>query len=261
MFWQTDLTLLFVLIVIAFVAALELGFRLGIRFRPSADADPERTHIASIQASALGLLALLLGFTFAMAVSRSDERRVLVLEEANAIGTAVLRAQLLPVPYNQTAATYLKSHVDARLAFFEAGIDPVRLNAAEQRAATTEAQLWSVARDAVAADTKSIPIGLFVEALNAVIDVHEKRRVAFYNHVPEAALYLLVVVSMAALAVTSYGGGLIRRRHFWSNLTLAVLIAIVLAAILDIDRPRRGLIQVNQDSLVRLKASFSDEKK
>lgn len=261
MFWQTDLTLLFVLIVIAFVAALELGFRLGVCFRPTANADPERTHIASIQASALGLLALLLGFTFAMAVARSDERRVLVLEEANAIGTAVLRAQLLPTPYDQTAANYLKSHVDARLAFFEAGIDPSRLSAAEQRAATTEAQLWSVARDAAAADPKSIPTGLFIEALNAVIDVHEKRRVAFNNHVPEAAIYLLVFVSMAALTVTSYRGGLVRRRHFWSNLTLAVLIAMVLAAILDIDRPRRGLIQVNQDSLVRLKASLSDEKK
>lgn len=256
MLWQTNEGPLFALIVVAFLAALELGFRLGVRFREPADDGSQRAHIASIQTSTLGLLALLLGFTFAMAVSRFDDRRALVLEEANAIGTAALRARLLPAPHDRRVEALLKEHVNARLAFFDAGIDQARLDSAEKAASTSETQLWSEATATAALDPRSVPTGLFIESLNAVFDAREKRRVALANHVPEAAIYLLLVVSTAALGVMSYGSGLTGRRRFKSNGAVALLIALVLVVILDIDRPRRGLIQVNQDSLIRLKASM-----
>ena len=110
---------------------------------------------------------------------------------------------------------------------------------------------------AAALDARSVPTGLFIEALNEVIDIQEKRRVALDNHVPELVIYLLALVSIGALTITSYAAGLSARRRFKSNLALALLIAVVFVVILDIDRPRRGLIQVSQDSLIRLKADLS----
>ena len=126
----------------------------------------------------------------------------------------------------------------------------------EKQASAIEAQLWSHAMAAAALDARSVPTGLFIEALNEVIDIQEKRRVALDNHVPELVIYLLALVSIGALTITSYAAGLSARRRFKSNLALALLIAVVFVVILDIDRPRRGLIQVSQDSLIRLKAAL-----
>lgn len=94
-----------------------------------------------------------------------------------------------------------------------------------------------------------------MQSLNEVSDVRELHRVALDNHVPEAVVHLLLAASVVALALVAYGCGPNGRRGFVSNATFALLLALVLTRIFDIDRPRRGLIQVSQDSLVRLKAS------
>lgn len=204
----------------------------------------------------LGLLALLLGFTFSMAVSRFDARKALVLEEANGIGTAALRAQLLPSPQAGDIRRLLVAYTSARLDFYAAGIDPGRLEAANAQASRIEDQLWAMAVAVAAEDPRSVPIGLFIDSLNEVIDVKEKRRVALDNHVPETVLLLLYVTSFAALVLVGYGCGLGGQRHFLLNALLACLFALVLTTILDIYRPRRGLVQVSQDSLTRLKAEL-----
>jgi len=255
MFWELNEIALLLGLLAGYLLVLELSFRLG-RARAARGDAGAREHIGSLQGSMLGLLALLLGFTFAMAVSRFDTRKALVLEEANAIGTTLLRASLLPEPAQQEVPLQLAAYVDARLAFYAAGVDPARLAAANASAARLERQLWSLGSAAAQADVRSVPVGLFIQSLNEVIDVREKCRVALDNHVPEAVIHLLLVSSCVALALVAYGCGLSRRRRFVSNATFALLLALVLTTILDIDRPRRGLIQVSQDSLVRLKASL-----
>lgn len=98
----------------------------------------------ALQGAVLGLLALLLGFTFAMAVQRFETRKSLVLEESNAIGTASLRAQFLPVAQQQEAAQLFKRCVAARVEFYNAGIDESRLDAAFATSAQIQRQLWAV---------------------------------------------------------------------------------------------------------------------
>ena len=97
---------------------------------------------------------------------------------------------------------------------------------------------------------------LFAEALNDVIDLHEKRMQSLEDHVPELVLWLLFAVAAVSFGFIGYNSGLAGRRHLVSSVVLAVLVMAVLAVILDIDRPRRGLIQVGQDSMVRLKAGM-----
>lgn len=236
---------------VLFVAAIEVGFRTACRRQAQWD-DATKSHVSGLQAAVLGLLALLLGFTFAMAVSRFDARKALVLEEANGIGTAYLRARFLPSPQNHEVAQLLKDYVAARLDFYEAGIEQGRLDAANATAARIESALWASTVSAAGTDPGSIPIGLFIESVNEVIDVREKRRVALDNHVPEVVLYLLYVTAVVALGLVGYSAGLAGKRRLASGAIVAGLIALVLTTILDIDRPRRGLILVSQDSLIRL---------
>jgi hypothetical protein len=246
---------LLVALLIGSLLSLEVGFRLG-RWRRAAADEGLRAHLMALQGAILGLLALLFGFTFAMAISRYEVRKALVLEEANALGTTVLRAQLLPNPEADSARRLLREYVDARLAFYAAGVDTHLLDLSNQRALGLQAELWQLGRAAALEDPRSVPIGLFLEALNGVIDDHEKRLTALDNHVPPTVLVLLALVSLTALGLMAFVCGLDLRRRFLPNALLALLLSVVFATILDLDRPRRGLIRVSQGSLERLANSF-----
>lgn len=255
MLWRIDEFVLLLAFVGTFLVVIEGGFRFGLRRSDQSD-EADKTHVSSLQAAVLGLLALLLGFTFFMATSRYDARKLLVLEEANAIGTTHLRSRFLPIEQRRAAHELLRAYVSTRLAFYSAGIDSARLEKANNDSARIEGELWALALEAAAQDPRSLPTRLFIESLNDVIDAHEKSRIALDNHVPEAVLYLLLIVSITSLGLLGYGCGLARRRRFASNALFALLIVLVLVIILDIDRPRRGLIEVPQDSLIRLQATL-----
>jgi hypothetical protein len=257
MLFELDLITLLPCAIAAFLIALEVGYRLGRRRQDKTD-EPDKSHTNALQGATLGLLALLLGFTFAMAVSRFDNRKTVLMEQANAIGTAELRSRLLPAPLAEKAAPLFRTYVDDWLQYRLAGNDIAAIKAAEQRASKVEGELWSIARDASLADPRSTPAGLFVAAMNEVIDMHERRHRSLQDRVPEAVILLLFAVAMLALGQIAYGAGLSGRRRQIANVTFGFIIALVLVIILDIDRPRRGLIQVSQDSMLRLQESLRE---
>jgi hypothetical protein len=236
--------------VFLFVAA-EIGCWLGAK-SPDRERDQVRAHITTIQSALLGLLALLIGFTFSIALSRYDARRDLVLGEANAIGTTALRAQFLPEGHGATAIGLLKDYTDTRFIYTPSDERPDR--AAEQALLD---KLWAEAVFATAQDPKSVSAGLFVQSLNDVIDFNEKRRIANRNHVPEVAFLLLFALSAVAVGFTGYGAGLVGTRQRVPNAIIAVSIAVVIMMIADLDRPKRGLITVDQQALTDVKNSFS----
>jgi hypothetical protein len=238
-----------------FTVAIEVGFRLGRHRFEKAD-ETEKSLSSALQAAILGLLALLIGFTFAMAVARHDQRRSVLLEQANAIGTAELRSRLLAAAHAEAAAPLFREYVDAWIDFRAAMIDIAAATAAEERAAGIEGQLWEIARAATVEDPHSIPAGLFAAAMNDVIDMHERRHRATVDRVPEAVILLLFGVATLALGQVAYTAGLGGHRRHVATFTFALLIALVMVVILDIDRPRRGLIQVSQESLLRLQESL-----
>lgn len=260
MIWSMNESVLFLAAFALFIFVIEVSFRLGLRKNSREDTDG-KTHVGALQAAALVLLALLLGFTFAMAVARFDMRKSLVIDEANAIGTTALRAQFLPEPQRSEAELLLKKYVSTRLDFYSAGIDQARLNAAGSAAQQIEERLWSLAVSAASADVRSVPVSLFIQSLNDLIDNNEKRRAALDNHVPQAVVLLLFFVSAVSLGFVSYGCGLTGQRRFMMNIIFAMLIAMVITVILDIDRPRRGLVKISQDSMLRLKNSLHGEKR
>jgi hypothetical protein len=239
-----------------FVIALEVGYRLGVRRQVRAD-EPDKTHANALHGAVLGLLALLLGFTFAMAVSRYEERKTLMTDQANAIGTAALRGKLLPHPHADRSAVLFREYVDSRLQYNTAGRDDAMVETAEARASKLEDELWGISRTLLTEDPRSQPASLFTQALNEVIDIREKRRFALNDRVPGAVTVMLFIVSMVAMGLVAYGCGLTGRRRPLANLTFACLIALVLTIILDIDAPRVGFVTVNPESLLRLQQSMN----
>lgn len=247
-----------IIILCLFVTLLvitELGYRQGLAASEDYE-DAGKTQLSTLQGAVLGLLALLLAFSFAMAEARFEERRALVVDESNAIGTVYLRSQMLAEPYRGDIARLLRDYVDARLNFFYAGVDPVKLKDAASRAEQLQKELWD---EAVAATQKyphPVPSGMFITSLGDAYDVYEKREAARENHVPEIVLWLLFVVTIGAMEFVGYVCGVEKCRSHSRTMVIAVLLSLVILVIVDLDRPRRGLIEVSQESMLELRATM-----
>lgn len=236
--------------LVLLIGAAELGLRIGRRVRARGDAVPPA--LGTIESASLGLLALMIGFTFSMALTRYDGRRGAVLDEANAIGTTLLRSQLLPEAEAHASAGLLTQYAKVRLTLGTAPYgSPARTDAIRQSLALQN-DLWREAVAASATDAHSTPIGLYVQALNDMIDMHEKRLTALRNHVPEIVVLLLYLIALTATGFTGYGAGLAGDGERGSKLLMAVLIATVLILVIDLDRPYRGLVTVSQQPMIDL---------
>ncbi len=236
----------------------EIGFRIG-RFVQARTDEEIKSLTGAIQASVLGLLALLLGFTFSMSMQRFDARNHALISEANAIGTAQLRAQLLPERFQQETSSLLEAYLESRVA---AG--KVELTAFEDRKAYNreiarlQAELWTLAVNAAHEEPSPVKTGAFINALNEMIDAQGKRNALLDMHVPEVVLLLLFTVFMCSGGMLGYSSGLSGRRIVAPTLMMSFLIALIVFIIIDLDRPRRGLIQVDQRSLEMLLSQSSD---
>jgi hypothetical protein len=142
------------------------------------------------------------------------------------------------------------------VAFYDAVSDRARLEATNTASERLQEQLWMMAIAMAEQDPSSMPSGLFVPALNNVMELYAKRLRGLENHVPETVLYLVCMVAVVALSFIGYGCGLRGRRHLVSTAFVALLLALVLAVILDLDRPRRGLLKVGQESMVSVQKTL-----
>lgn len=242
---------LLVVIVLVVLLAIEGGYRLGMS-RPQEE--EKDTPVGEMVAATLGLLAFLLAFTFGLAASRYDTRRQLLLDEANAIGTTYLRSQMLPEAGRDTRVL-LRQYVDTRLEAARTGNIPRAI----QRSEMLQGQLWERVVPIAAKHPDSIVVGLYIQSLNDVIDLHAKRLTASVrNRIPLAiwiALYSATVLSFAALG---YHAGLARARRSPAILPVALTFALVIGLIADLDRPREGTLTVDQQALIDLRASMRE---
>lgn len=240
---------LLVAIVLLVLIAVEAGYRLGKSGRTEKDED---TPVGEMVGATLGLLAFLLAFTFGLAASRYDTRRQLLLDEANAIGTTYLRAGMLPEGRDEIRSL-LRQYVDIRLE----AVQPGKTQASIRRSEMLQKQLWESAVPIAQKNPGSIVVGLYIQSLNEVIDLHAKRLTAgVRNRIPLAiwgALYGVTVLSFAALG---YHAGLSRTRRSPAILPVALTFAVVIWLIADLDRPQEGALTVSQQAMIDLRASM-----
>jgi hypothetical protein len=244
------------LVILVLGAALAMGFVLGVRERRT-EQEREFSQLSTLQAALLGLLALLLGFSFSMATTRWELRKHALIDEANAIGTTYLRTSLLPEAQRKDVAALLVEYVDVRLAPEAIGPDPAERARSAEEARRLQSRIWQLAMAAVAIDPRPVTTGLFVPSLNAMIDAHGTCVALIEDHVPDSVLWLLIAVAVGATALTGFAAGLTGLRNLVAGGAVSLLVALVMLLIVDLDRPARGLIRVSAAGLRDVRASMT----
>ncbi len=240
---------LVVVLFVFIVAGIELGYRLGQKTQELL-IEPTRSQINAIQASMLALLALVLGFTFSLSLQRFDDRAKAVVDEANAIATTYLRTHLLPDSVRAETQKLLGEYVDYRL---KAG--KVSLDLADDRTSLMAQSdnrlegIWRLTAKVAREDGGPVTSGLFMTSLNEMIDASGSRDATVKRHVPSLVLLLLFLTFILTAGVIGYANGAENHRPSIAAYVLALLIALLVFIIIDLDRPRRGLMQVPQDSM------------
>jgi hypothetical protein len=247
-----DLPSIFLVSLVVILAVSEIGRRIGTRMGAKGG-----DNVSTLEGAILGLLALMISFTFAMALSRFEARRDAVLNEANAIGTTALRARLLPTPHGSEALKLLHEYVQIRLDPTRGFVSSLELNETIIRSNAIQEALWQHAKAVAAKDNAMVPTGLFIQTLNEMIDDQEKRLTSIRNRVPNIVLLALYAMATIAAGFTGYAGGLEARRSRLPVYLMAILIAAVILLIQDLDRPGTGFITVSQQPMVDTAASLA----
>jgi hypothetical protein len=259
MFWQPlellPLWSIFLLTCLIVALPLEIGYRLGRRhhLRGAGESDPS---IGVVVASILGLLAFLLAFTFNMAASRYEDRRQVVLQEANAIETAYLRTRLLPEHQHSEAAGLLRQYVDIRVQAARPKVSPEELARDVARSEEIQRRIWGMAMRAAEQDP-TVMTGLFIQALNQVFDIHSERvLVGVHSQIPFMIWMGLLGVAMIGLASAGFQAGCTSTRRSIVIFGLVLAFAGVMTLIADLDNPREGFLKTQQGPILVLQQSM-----
>jgi hypothetical protein len=246
---QLPLWAVFAVNVAIVLLAVTCGYRAGLLRRKLAEGEPEGA-VGSVVGATLGLLAFMLAFTFGMTANRFDTRKQLLLDEVNALGTASLRADLLPEPHRTACRDLLRQYVDLRV---QTGLDPKILPLGLEESARIQQALWSHAMALARADMNSDIGALFVESLNTVIELHTSRvTVGLKYRIPPRIWQVLIALTILSMTSVGYHFGIVGRSSFAAHLLLAISFSLVVLLVADLDRAASGLLKVSQQPMIEL---------
>lgn len=237
---------------------LEVGRRIGLHYFKK---DPEGSQkgISAVEGAVFGLLGLFIAFTFSGAVSRWDDRRSLITEEVNDIGTAFLRIDLLPAENQSEMKNLFRQYIDTRIETYKYGDAKNLVQANIDRIAKLQNEIWILAVTSSASPGASLDAGkLLLPALNAMFDITTTRVIASETHPPVIVFYLLYLMSLLSALLAGYGMSGSKTRKFLHMAVFAAIISITVYVILDIEYPRSGLFRLNtvDQHLVDLRKSM-----
>jgi hypothetical protein len=223
---------------------LELGRRLALR-RASLPKKEGKAGLGTLKATIYGLTSLILAFSFSGAMSRYDARRELILAEANAIGTAYLRLDLLPGEDQPRLRELFRQYVDARIAIYLALPDITAAQKQVARSKELQADIWAAATSAINRAGSSPSGAAVVLALNEMIDLTTTRMVAAMAH-PPAIIFAMIFILMLASALVAGQDMAAARRQFTHHLAYALVLSMTVYVVLEIEFPRLGLIRIDR---------------
>ena len=240
--------IVFLVALVAQSAAANVGGRLRRRVRPLGM--DEREDFDTVLTATLTLMALIIGFTFSMAVSRFDQRKNYEEAEANAIGTEYLRADLLPPDDAVRVRESLRIYLDQRVLFYlgderrlgEASVDPAKL----------QIELWSPVVHAATAQPTPVS-ALAVAGMNDVLNSQGYTQAAWLNRIPVAAWSLMGLIAICSNLLLAYRE---RSTGMLALLVLPTIASIAFFLIADIDSPGGGIIRVHPHNLIALSQSL-----
>lgn len=224
---------------------MEAGRRFG-HYRKKRDPDAADAGISTVDGAIYGLLGLVIAFTFSGAATRFDHRRDLVTQEANAIGTAFLRVDLLPPAVQPVIKQDFRDYLDTRLAYYHAiPDDPDGMRAAQSKYTMLQGKIWSESVAGCKEAGSPATTSLVLASLNDMIDITTTRAVAAEMHPPLAIFMALLALALTGAFLAGYGISGAKKRNWAHMLIFAGVMSLAFYMILDLEFPRVGLIRVN----------------
>ena len=234
--------------VVLVMVAAEIGFRVGMWLQRRDPDSGKALLTGPVVGGMLGLMAFLLGFCISIVIGQHNGRKAMVVTEANAIGTAYLRADFLDNADRDATRDLLREYVEIRLA---TASDPTLYESAISRSEEIHGQLWSIVKNAIQSNESDI-MALFVSSINEVIDVHSVRLAAVELRLPRQlgiVLYVATLLSFLLVGISNSANG---KRDTLTIFLFALAFVTVFIIIVDLDRSQEGLLTVSQSALSNL---------
>jgi len=232
-------------LLLGMFAFAEIGRRLGL-YRLANDPEGLEKGVGAAESSVLALLGLLLAFTFSGAASRLETRKELIVTEANAIGTAFLRVDLLPTETQPELRDLYRKYLDSRLATYSNVRDMEATRASLRENERLQKAIWDHTVAALRRpDAAPSVIEVVIPSLNEMIDITTTRTMAARNHPPTLIFAFLAVMCLLAALLVGYGTSVNRKRSWMHTLAFAITLTLTVFVIVDIEYPRLGLIRVD----------------
>lgn len=232
------------------MAANEFGFRAArVMFPEGQRAEGIGTTVASVMA----LLSLMLAFTFGAAQDRYNTRREFLVDEADAIGTAYLRIQLLEQPWRGALGAQMLPYAQARAEFQKATSDPGRLADNNARTEAQQHAIWTSVKAAVRDNSAPSLNSPVMQAVNDMFDAASQRFAANESRVPMTILYMLLLYATVAAFLVGMSGGA-RRRFIYVSGAQLLLLTLAFCLILTLDRPSASRVTISEASMIRVVA-------
>ena len=237
---------------------LEIGRRLGV-LQMARDPEVAKANTGAIEGAVFGLMGLLIAFTFSGAGSRFDTRRAMIVEEANSIGTAWLRLDLLPAAAQPPLRGLFRQYFDARLAAFRKVPNITAMREELARAAVLQNHIWAQAVAACRDDGSQPTTMLLLPALNQMFDVATSRTIGVQMHPPMIIYAMLGMLLLAGSLLAGYGLGVGRLHNWFHGSAFVLVMTLTVYVILDFEFPRVGIIRIHpfEQVLVDLRQSMN----
>jgi hypothetical protein len=252
---EQDASWITLILVVAMMVAAEVGYLAGRWWHPRSE-DGAKDHFAAVRNSLLGLLALLLAFSFGMSAQRYETRRQLVTEDATPLRALYLRSSLLPDPQRGQFKKLLRQYLDTRAdnaLIIRRDLTAEEVAQAAARSETIHSQMWELVR---AMDQREPPAKGADEMLKLLIDVstvHSKRVQAYVSRVPDPIIWLLLGTAVTALGAIGFSGGLTKHRGMLARILFTLVVCGTVFVVVEMDRPGRGVLRVDQGPMIQLK--------
>lgn len=231
----------------------EIGCRLGRRWHPRTD-EARIGHIRAILGSVLGLLALLLSFTFAMSADRYNVRRELVVRDANALGGLYLQSDLLPEAPRKAFKQLLRQAVDlrAQIAFLHHDETNNETGQAMAHFERINEQMWEIIKALPESRSSLHTNDMFTGLINAM-SIFRERMFSWESRVPDPVIWLLLLGALIAMGAIGFFGGLGNHRGLPARIAVTLLLCGTIYVVLDLDKPHQGIMRVSQSPMLHLK--------
>lgn len=251
---KISLLSLFIITATGVFLSIMIGFGLGIYIQRRGKSNKE-VKLGSIIGALLGLLAFILAFTFGDATSRYEAKKQLLLDEVNAIGTTLLRTDFLPESKRAEAKELLKKYVDMRVEVLK---NPKMLPQIIIESEKVQSQLWSQVSLDTNKETDPIRLGLYIQSLNDVIDLHTKRvTVGLQYRIPGVIWVTLYFVTILTMIAVGYEFGLSGASNILISLILSLAFSAFMVLIADLDRGVAGTLRVDQRPIIELQQKLN----